>query len=222
MRMALIFLVSLVMVTPWLSETESQQSTALTAIGENIVTSIQSKKPDWKYESVTPIPDSGEVIVQQWRLENQSVRIAVLSHQSNDDARIALQNLGRQERVVSQDHGDEDVTWGRGTVSFRKQHLTVNVSAVITTPALDIAEANHFRIIKDYAFPLRRTRSFLTRYNHANQQSEGDERGSHKHCSIQMQTKPQKVYGVPNRFRYSYELIKPPTRLLYSPGLESM
>jgi hypothetical protein len=126
-------------------KTSSQSSIELKTVGENIINFIQ-----WKYESVPPITISADLIVQpttdvilqQWNFEDQSVRIAVVSHGSVGDAVEEMQNLAaRGERGLFQELGDEDVTWGRGTVSFRKRNLTVNVSAVITKPTVDVSEA---------------------------------------------------------------------------------
>lgn len=113
--------------------------------------SIQSAKPEWKYENVAPITVSGDVvpqepnpdvILQQWSFENQSVRIAIVSHRSVSEATAAMQNLAsRRPTGTFEGLGDEDVTWGRGTVSFRKLNLTINVTAVIIEPTSDAAEA---------------------------------------------------------------------------------
>lgn len=127
------------------------QTFSLASLGADIVTSIQSAKPDWKYESMFPISVSGDVgprepnsdvILQQWSFHNQSVRIAVVSHRSASDAAEAIQNLTpRSQRPALQDLGAGAVTWGRGTTSFRRRNLTVNVTAVIIEPTSDAVES---------------------------------------------------------------------------------
>ncbi|MEK6283204.1 MAG: hypothetical protein AABN95_22845 [Acidobacteriota bacterium] len=135
----------------------SQTSSELNSFGETIISSLQAKKSEWKYESVSPMSSSDNVILQQWSFENESVRIAVVSHASVRDAVDAMQVLARGgQRGGDQQLGEEDVTWGRGTVSFRKRNLTVNVSVVITEPTLDLAEArkheiNQRKIAKEFA-----------------------------------------------------------------------
>lgn len=128
----------------------SQTSIELTLLGVEIVNSIQLAKAEWKYESVSPITvradvpfePNPDVILQQWSFENQSVRIAIVSHRSVSDATAAMQNLAsRRQTGTFEGLGDEDITWGRGTVSFRKRNLTVNVNAIITEPTVDVAEA---------------------------------------------------------------------------------
>jgi len=123
--------------------TRTQNTSDLTVLGERVVSYIQSKNPDWKYESVQPITGSADVIVQQWTLDNRSIRIAIISHKSTQDAAAAMVKLAREGQLNErlQGLGDEGVTWGRGVVSFRKQHLTIDVSATNTSPTLDLNEA---------------------------------------------------------------------------------
>src|ERR1700674_584766 len=124
-------------------ETSAQKSIELTTLDENIVTAIQSKEPDWKYEKVSPITGSADVILQQWTLEYLTVRIAIVSHRSNAEATKAMRDLVRVGQTTErlQGLGDEDgISWGRGTVSFRKRNLKIDVSAVDTHPTRDVTE----------------------------------------------------------------------------------
>lgn len=137
-------------------ETAAQTSTELNILGDTIISAIQSKKPEWKHESVSLMPRSGDVILQQWRFENESVRIAIVSHGSVSDAVEAMQGLARSGQKGRDQLGEEDVNWGRGTVSFRKRNLTVNVSAVITQVTVDLDEARKHdidqrKIAKEFA-----------------------------------------------------------------------
>jgi hypothetical protein len=121
----------------------TQNTAELTALADKVVSSIQGQKPDWKYQSIQPITGSGDVILQQWTLDNQAIRIAIISHRSTADAAAALSKLAREgqlnERI--QGLGEEGITWGRGIVSFRKGNLTIDVSAAKTEPILDLNEA---------------------------------------------------------------------------------
>jgi hypothetical protein len=123
--------------------THTQSTSELTALGDNVVSSIQSKKPDWKHEAVQPMSGSAGVILQQWTLDYQSVRIAIVAHKSTQDAATAISKLAQQGQVNErfQGIGDEGMTWGRGVVSFRKRNLTIDVSATNTNPTLDLSEA---------------------------------------------------------------------------------
>ena len=121
----------------------AQNNSELSTVGDQVVTHIRSEKPDWKYENVQPITGSGNVIVQQWTLDNRSIRIAIVSHRSPAEAAAAISKLAREGQISEtfQGLGDEGMTWGRGVVSFRKRNLTIDVSATNTQPTLDLNEA---------------------------------------------------------------------------------
>lgn len=117
----------------------------LNRLGESIITAVQAKKTDWKYEPVSPIKGSDDVVLQQWTLDSQSIRIAIISHKSPADASKLLVALltnggGRQD---TEGLGDEAVSWGKNTVSFRRRNLTVDISAVNTNPTLDVTESSN-------------------------------------------------------------------------------
>ena len=114
----------------------TQNIAELTALADKVVSSIQGQKADWKYESVQPITGSNDVILQQWTLDNQSIRIAITSHRSAQDAVAAMSQLAREGPATerTQGLGDEGITWGRGVVSFRKRNFTIDVSATNTKP----------------------------------------------------------------------------------------
>jgi len=138
--------------------TPMQSASELMALGESLVSSIQAKKPDWKYEGVQPITDSASVILQKWTVDSQFVRIAIVSHKSTQDAATAISKLAREEQLTErlQGLGDEGITWGRGVVSFRKRNLTIDVSATNTNPTLDSAElsknlADEHKVAKEFA-----------------------------------------------------------------------
>jgi hypothetical protein len=123
--------------------THAQNTSDLTTLGDRIVSYIESQKPDWKYQKVQPITDSADVIIQQWTLDNRSVRIAIVSHKSTSDAVAAISRLAREGQISETlpGLGDEAMTWGRGVVSFRKRNLTIDISAANTEPVLDLNEA---------------------------------------------------------------------------------
>jgi len=136
----------------------TQSTSDLTALGDSVVSSIQSKKPDWKYEAVQPMSGSTGVILQQWTLDNQSVRIAIVAHKSTQDAAMAISKLANERQLIErlQGVGDEGITWGRGVVSLRKRNLTIDVSATNTEPVLDLSEAarntaDERKLAKDFA-----------------------------------------------------------------------
>jgi hypothetical protein len=112
------------------------------ALGDSVVSSIQSMKRDWKNEAVQPISGRVAVILQQWTLDSQSVRIAIVADKSTQDAATAISKLAREGQLIErvQGFGEEGITWGRGVVSFRKRNLTIDVSAANTDSTLDPTE----------------------------------------------------------------------------------
>jgi len=96
-----------------------------------------------RVEPVAAMKGSKNVLLQQWSSESQSVRIAIVMRNSQDDTRKVMGDLVRDGNVkeILVGLGDEGVAWGRGSVSFRRHNLTVDVSALTTTPALDVTKA---------------------------------------------------------------------------------
>ena len=123
--------------------TYAQNGSDLTTLGDRVVSYIESQKPDWKHESVQPTSGSGDVLIPQWTLDNRSVRIAIVSHKSTQDAAAAISRLARegQANETQPGLGDEGMVWGRGVVSFRKRNFTIDISAANTDPVLDLSEA---------------------------------------------------------------------------------
>ncbi len=123
------------------------QSFDLNKLGENVITAVQAKKTDWKYEAVSPIQGSEAVVLQQWTLGSQSIRIAIIPHKSPADASRLLVDLvtnggGRKD---TEDLGDEAVSWGKNSFSFRRRNITVDISAVNTNPTVDVTESSNRR-----------------------------------------------------------------------------
>ena len=158
MRISLIAAIALSLILPAAIATHTQNSSELMALGDNLISAIQSNKPDWKYQTVRPITDSTNVILQQWTFDYQSIRIAIISHRSTQDASATISKLAREgqlnERI--QGLGDEGITWGRGVVSFRKRNFTIDISATNTKATLDPTEltkgsADERKLAKEFA-----------------------------------------------------------------------
>lgn len=112
-------------------------------LGDTLIKFLQVAKPGWLYEPVDAITGSENVLLQNWSSETQRVRIAIVPHNSVDDATKAIRDIARhgQTKEILPGIGDEGLSWGRGTVSFRTRNLTINVSAVIATPVFDVKTA---------------------------------------------------------------------------------
>src|SRR5437660_1300988 len=111
----------------------------LTRLGDVIANSIQLKKPEWHFESLVPMRESEKVILQQWTFGDQSLRVALVPHNSPEDAARAMSDVARDGQSIEAvpDLADEGFAWGRGIVSFRKQNVTIHVSAVTTNVTRD-------------------------------------------------------------------------------------
>ena len=155
-----IWLITVIALTLFLSAAiaHTQTTSELTALGDSIVSSIQSNKPDWKYQAVQPMSGSGGVILQQWTLDHQSVRIAIVAHKSAQDAAMMISKLASERQPIErvQGVGDEGITWGRGVVSFRRRNVTIDVSVANTDSTLDPTElaknlADERKLAKEFA-----------------------------------------------------------------------
>ena len=158
MKPWLIAVIALSLFAPATVASRMQNTAELTALADKVVSSIQGQKPDWKYQSIEPVPGSGDVILQQWTLDNQSIRIAITSYKSTQDAAVAISQLAREGQATEtfQGLGDEGITWGRGIVSFRKRNFMIDVSVTNTKPTLDRSELNkntaeERKLAKDFA-----------------------------------------------------------------------
>jgi hypothetical protein len=123
-----------------------QNSSDLMVLQDKLISAIQLKKPEWTYNPISAIEGSAAVVLMQWTLDEQSVRISIVLHQSVDDAAKAIWKLGVEgkEREKLQDLGDGGLSWGQGTVTFRRRDLTISVSAVNTKPTLDPKEGAQY------------------------------------------------------------------------------
>ena len=142
MKPWLIAVIALSLFASAAAASHTQNTAELTALADKVVSSIQGQKPDWEYQSIQPITGSNDVILQQWTLDNQAIRIAITFYKSAQDATAAISRLAREGQTTErfQGLGDEGITWGRGVVSFRKRNFTIDVSATNTKPTLDRSE----------------------------------------------------------------------------------
>ncbi|HBB86292.1 MAG TPA: hypothetical protein DC047_01605 [Blastocatellia bacterium] len=136
----------------------SQIVSGLSQLSDSVVVAVQAKKPNWKYHAVSPIDGSADLILQQWTLDSQSLRIAIIPHPSAADASrvmraLATNSRGRQD---NEGLGDEAVSWGKNTISFRRRNFTVDISVVTISPTLSATEssdreADERKLCKEFA-----------------------------------------------------------------------
>ncbi|MGI9108230.1 MAG: hypothetical protein ACR2G4_18535 [Pyrinomonadaceae bacterium] len=114
--------------------------TNLDRVAEAIERKIKDTMPDWKHKSVQPVSIdentlTDKVAIKQWTFGKRNMRVAVLQHQSEEEAANALRQFAADKRTTNSLHGlgDEAYLWGiRNSIAFRQGNLTVYMSAVVT------------------------------------------------------------------------------------------
>ena len=111
----------------------------LDRVAEAIEHKLQDKMPDWQHKSVSPASVeentvNDQVVIQQWTWGKKNLRIAVLQHQSQEEAAEALRQFAADKKNAAslQGLGDEAYAWGiRNSIAFRQDNLTIYMSSVV-------------------------------------------------------------------------------------------
>lgn len=120
-------------------------------VGDAVELKIKQAAPEWEAESDptppsppgSPSADTDKVKIKQWAHAHQRVRIVMVQHRSEEEAASALRKFVKDKKTYDavRGLGDEAYSWGiRNSIAFRRDNLTVYVSAVVTKD-LDLAEA---------------------------------------------------------------------------------
>lgn len=111
------------------------------AIADTVARAITAELPEWKRTSVPPVHQDGpyysgdEVIIDQWWSQEGGVRVAILFHPSEVEAKDKF------EKFVADDKGGEYLTdvdgeayaWGLNkSVALRSGSYTVYISSTVT------------------------------------------------------------------------------------------
>ncbi len=126
------FVVIVLLSLPILS-TAQDTSSQLTKLTDDIAHVVQDKTSGWQHNSVKPLEGGKDVIVDQWISGDKIVKIAILRHQSRDEAMRTLHKFASNTKATSkpQNVGEEGYAWGVGnSIAFRKGGFTIYVSAV--------------------------------------------------------------------------------------------
>ena len=123
--------------------------TNLDKVAHAIESKLQLTMPGWERTSIKPASidentNSDQVIIQQWSSKKRNVKIAVLAHQTEAEAIIALRQFAVDKRTNSklEGLGDEAYLWGiNNSIAFRQGNLTLYMSAVAVVD-LDSSEAS--------------------------------------------------------------------------------
>ncbi len=93
---------------------------------------FESIMPGWKHERVEPVMKSENVLIEFWSFSNRKVKVSILPHKSDEEAREVLQRFARYSlnKQELKGFGDEAYALGYGLadVAFRRGRFTVYVS----------------------------------------------------------------------------------------------
>jgi hypothetical protein len=103
-------------------------------ISDTVAHALQEKMPGWAYHSVTPIYEQEQVIIQQWVSGERSVKVAILPHLNEQEAKATLRDFVAHNTSLEKllNLGDEAyIEKGiNKSVVFRKRNFTVYISII--------------------------------------------------------------------------------------------
>lgn len=112
------------------------------APADAVAKAITEELPEWKRTSVPPVHQDGpyysshEVIIDQWWSKEGGVRVAILSHPSEAEAKDKFEKFvaGEKAGEYVPDVGAEAYAWGLNkSVALRSGSYTIYIGSVITT-----------------------------------------------------------------------------------------
>lgn len=114
----------------------------LSKVAEAIEQKVHTAAPEWKCHVVEPVTidgaDTSKVTIRQWSSEKQNVRVAIIRHQSEEEAATTLRQFALDKSANGRvpGLGDEGFAWGiRGSIAFRLGNITVYVTAIVISDA---------------------------------------------------------------------------------------
>jgi hypothetical protein len=112
------------------------------AIADTLARAITAELPEWKRASVPPVNQDGpyysshEVIIDQWWSQEGGVRVAILFHPSEVEAKDKFEKFVADDKAGEYlpDVDGEAYAWGLNkSVALRSGSYTVYISSVVTT-----------------------------------------------------------------------------------------
>jgi hypothetical protein len=104
-------------------------------MADHIERAIKENHPEWKLERIEPIVKTENVIIDQWRFDDSSVRVSFVPHKNANDAKEAIEDFRKYMKCNEeiQDLGDGGCWFGgHGTeLAFRRGRITVYISSAI-------------------------------------------------------------------------------------------
>ncbi|SRR6266568_5126272 len=77
-------------------------SPELQRLAERIERSIERDHPDWRLERIAPITSSENILIDQWRFGDNSIRMSLVAHRSHVEATEAIQRFARDMRAAEE------------------------------------------------------------------------------------------------------------------------
>lgn len=148
-RVLIVCFASMLFLTAHLVARAQDDPRPFNPLAASVENAIKEQFPNWKRTSIPPAQPNGsetfteDVIIDQWRSEEVGVRVAILIHSSQEEAkkvfRKSVANVRINESVLGV--GEESYIWGIDkSVAFRKGRYTVYISA---TPIIEEEESTN-------------------------------------------------------------------------------
>lgn len=131
----------LILGIPSLINAQEEDLRPYNPVADSIAKAITAELPEWKHKSVPPTHPNGldnfsyDVIIDQWSSKEGSVRIAVLLHSSEMDAKKSVEEFkaGVKANEPLPDVDSEAHAWGiNKSVALRVGSYAVYISSVVT------------------------------------------------------------------------------------------
>lgn len=136
----------LVLGIPSLISAQKEDLRPYNPVADTIARAITAELPEWKHKSIPPTNPNGldnfshDVIIDQWSSEEGSVRIAVLLHSSEADAKKSFEEFraGVKANEHLPDVDSEAHAWGiNKSVALRIGSYAVYISSITLTQSDD-------------------------------------------------------------------------------------
>jgi len=110
-------------------------SPELQRLAERIERSTERNHTDWKLERIEPITSSENIIIDQWKIGDNAIRMSMVAYPSHSEAREAIQRFARDMRAVEElnDVAEGGYWFGidRAELAFIKGRITVYLSTAL-------------------------------------------------------------------------------------------
>lgn len=117
----------------------AQNQSELDALDEKIKRHFEKTIPGWKHERVEPVMKSENVLIEFWSAGNRKVKVSILPHNSEEEAREVFKRRGQYglNKEVLKGLGDEAAASGYGgsDLAFRRGKYTIYIRSTADVDA---------------------------------------------------------------------------------------